>query len=77
MAEISPTTLSNTSICTRSSYNARDQLTQQGIDGMAPTVYDDDSMGHVCRQTLLLDADAPDDASKNRIITHSNCLNII
>ena len=71
VVETAPTTLSNTYIYTRSTYNALGQLTQQTVDGQAPVVYAYDSMGNVCCQTVLLDATAPEDATKNRILTRS------
>ncbi len=34
-------------------------------------MYAYDAMGNVCRQTVLLDAAAPEDATKNRILTRA------
>lgn len=47
------------------------QLTQQNVDGQAPVLDAYDAMGNVCRQTVLLDAAAPEDATRNRILTRA------
>lgn len=47
------------------------QLTQQNVDRQAPVLDAYDAMGNVCRQTVLLDAAAPEDATRNRILTRA------
>ena len=62
-------------IFTRSEYNAKGQLIKQYQDtgttatAMAATVYEYDSMGNISKETLVLDEDAPADATGNRIRT--------
>ncbi len=58
-------------IYSRNTYNELGQLTQQNVDGQAPVLYAYDAMGNVCRQTVLLDAAAPEDATRNRILTRA------
>lgn len=44
---------------------------KQVVDRQAPVVYAYDDMGNVCRQIVLLDAAAPEDATKQRLLTRS------
>ncbi|MCH5285454.1 MAG: RHS repeat protein, partial [Akkermansiaceae bacterium] len=56
---------------TTSTYNEKDQLVQESTGSLAPVTYEYNSMGRTSRMTTLLDAAAPQDATKNRITTYT------
>ena len=56
---------------THSVYNDRILLVRQTQGALAPVEYEYDSMGQQSRVTELLDAAAPQDATKNRITTYT------
>jgi len=69
--QTAPTTLTGTYLYTRSVYNALGQLTRRTVGSQAPTTYAYDSMGKLAQLTILLDASAPEDATKNAITKYA------
>ena len=75
----SPTTLTDNYLYDRSSYDARGLLVRRQRDTgsgssalrMAPTLYEYDDFGNVTKETLLLDAESPDDPAKNPITAYA------
>lgn len=49
-----PTTLENGYLYERSTYNAKGQLTQRGVDNTAPMLYEYDALGNVSKETWKL-----------------------
>lgn len=65
------TTTKGGSLDTVGTFNNKGQLTRRQKGQLAPTTYAYDSMGNQVRQTQLLDAANPDDATKNVIVKQS------
>lgn len=75
----SPTTLTDNYLYDRSSYDARGLLVRQQRDTgsgfsalrMVPTLYEYDAFGNVTKETLLLDAESPEDPARNPITAYA------
>ena len=65
----SPTTWEGSYIYQRSTWNAKGQLTQQGVDNMAPMLYEYDRFGNLSKETWKLAANPT--LSNSRITTYA------